>query len=199
MGLSLAALSRALPLDQTEKARAKRLARLLRNPALDGTVLTPLLVRLALGDRPSGWIPIVVDQTTICGTQVLMAGIRVAHRVLPVAFACFEYATIRTSQNVLEQSLLLLIAACLQPGCKPVFVMDRGYARASLFRELRRLNLPYLVRGRSQTIVRVDGQRCALGRLRRRPGRARRYAHAAYQDTTQEPVDIVVYHDPSFH
>ena len=31
-GLSLAALSRTLPLDQTEKARAKRLARLLRNP-----------------------------------------------------------------------------------------------------------------------------------------------------------------------
>jgi hypothetical protein len=197
-GLSLAALSRTLPLDQTEKARAKRLARLLRHPALDGTVLTPLLVRLALGDRPAGWIPIVVDQTTIRGTQVLMAGVRVAHRVLPVAFACFEYATIRTSQNVLEQSLLLLIAACLPPGCKPVFVMDRGYARASLLRELRRLNLPYLVRGRSQTIVRVDGQRCALGRLRRRQGHARRYAHAAYQDTTQEPVDIVVYHDPGF-
>lgn len=108
-------MSRALPVDQTEKARAKRLARLLRHPALDGTVLTPLLVRLALGDRPAGWIPIVVDQTTIRGTEVLMAGVRVAHRVLPVAFVCFEYATIRTSQNVLEQSLL---QACLLRACQ---------------------------------------------------------------------------------
>lgn len=108
-------MSRALPVDQTERARAKRLARLLRHPALDGTVLTPLLVRLALGDRPAGWIPIVVDQTTIRGTQALMAGVRVAHGVLPVAFVCFEYATIRTSQNVLEQSLL---QACLLRACQ---------------------------------------------------------------------------------
>jgi hypothetical protein len=35
-GLSLAALSRTLPLDQTEKARAKRLARLLRPPPSTG-------------------------------------------------------------------------------------------------------------------------------------------------------------------
>ena len=197
-GLSLCALSRTLPLDQNEKARSKRLYRLLRNAALDGTVMTPLLVRLALGDQPHGWIPIVVDQTTIGGTQVLMAGVRVANRVLPVAFVCFDYETIRTSQNVLEQSLLLLIASCLPLGCKPVFVMDRGYARASLLRELRRLNIPYIIRGRSQTIVRVDGERRSLGRLRRRAGHARRYAHGTYQDTVQEPVDIVVFHNPAF-
>ena len=197
-GLTLCALSRTLPLDEREKARSKRLYRLLRNAALDGTELTPLLVRLALGDAPRGWIPIVLDQTTIRGTQVLMAGVRVAHRVLPVAFTCFEYETIRTSQNVLEESLLLLIASCLPPGCKPVFVMDRGYARASLLKLLRSLNLPFVLRGRSNTIVRVGGQRRSLGRLSRRTGRARRYTNATYQNTAQEAVDIVVFHDPTF-
>jgi hypothetical protein len=130
--LTLCALSRTLPLDEAEKARSKRLYRLLSNPALDGTEMTPLLVRLALGAQPRGWIPIVVDQTTVRGTQIIMAGVRVAHRVLPVAFVCYEYETIRKSQSVLEHSLLLLIASCLPPGCKPVFVLDRGYARASL-------------------------------------------------------------------
>jgi hypothetical protein len=118
--------------------------------------------------------------------------------VLPVAFVCFEYEAIRKSQNVLEQSLLLLIASCLPPGCKPVFVMDRGYARASLLRELRQSNIPFIIRGRSQTIVRLDGQRRSLGRLPRRAGHAQRYVHATYQDTVQEPVDIVVFHNPDF-
>jgi len=197
-GLTLCALSRTLPLDEPEKARSKRLYRLLRNASLDGTELTPLLVRLALGNTPRGWIPIVVDQTTVCGTQVIMAGVRVAHRILPVAFVCYEYDEIRKSQNLIEYSLLLLIASCLPPGCKPVFVMDRGYARASLLTQLRTLNIPFVVRGRSNTIVRVGGQRRSLGRLPRRAGRARRYVNAAYQDTTQEPVDVVVFHNPAF-
>jgi len=197
--LTLCALSRTLPLDEMEKARSKRLYRLLRNPSLDGTEMTPLLVRLALGANPRGWIPIVVDQTDVRGTQVIMAGVRVAQRVLPVAFVCFEYEKIRKSQNILENSLLLLIASCLPSGCKPVFIMDRGYARASLLKHLRMLNIPFVIRGRSNTIVRVGGQRLSLGRLPRRSGRARRYYNAAYQDSLKEPVDVVVFHDPHFN
>src|SRR5215472_6804781 len=191
-GLTLGALSRTLPLDEREKARSKRLYRLLRMAALDGTQMTPLLVRLALGAHPRGWVPIVVDQTDVQGTQVLMAGLRVAHRVLPVAFACFEYDQLRQSQNALENSLLLLIAACLPPGCKPLFVMDRGYARASLLKLLRTSNIPFLIRGRRNTIVRLGKKRLSLGRLPHRLGYPRRYAHALYQDTAQEPVDIVL-------
>jgi hypothetical protein len=196
--LTLCALSRTLPLDENEKARSKRLYRLLRNAALDGTEMTPLLVRLALGENPSGWIPVVVDQTNVRGTQVIMAGIRVARRVLPVAFACFEYGQIRTSQNVIESSLLLLVASCLPAGCKPVFVMDRGYARAALLAQLRSLHLPFVLRGRSSTIVRVGRRRLSLGRLPRRCGRPSRLCNVTYQDGAQEPVDVVVFHDPSF-
>jgi hypothetical protein len=196
--LTLCALSRTLPLDESEKARSKRLYRLLRNRALDGTEMTPLLVRLALGAKPRGWIPIVVDQTTLRGTQVIMAGVRIAQRVLPVAFACFEYPQIRKSQNIIENSLLLLVASCLPPPCKPVFVMDRGYARASLLERLRMLGIPFVIRGRSNTIVRVNHRRLSLGRLSHRAGRAKRIANATYQDTSQEPVDVVVFHDPAF-
>jgi hypothetical protein len=197
-GLTLCALSRTLPLDENEKARSKRLYRLLRNASLDGTAMTPLLVRLALGPCPRGWVPMIVDQTDVQGTQVIMAGIRVAQRILPVAFACYEYDKIRKSQNAIENSLLLLIAACLPLGCKPIFVMDRGYARASLLTHLRSLNIPFLIRGRSNTMVCVDGKRLTLGRLRHRRGRPQRYTNATYQDSVREPVDIVVFHDPAF-
>lgn len=196
--LTLCAISRTMPLDEDEKARSKRLYRLLRNSSLDGTAMTSLLVRLALGASPRGWIPIVVDQTNVRGTQVIMAGVRVAHRVLPVAFACFEYEKIRKSQNIIENSLLLLITACLPAPCKPIFIMDRGYARASLLKQLRTLNIPFIVRGRSNTIVRTRRKRVSLGRLSRRSGRASRHSSVAYQDTAQEAVDVVVFHDPGF-
>ena len=196
--LTLAALSRAMPLEEGEKARSKRLARLLGNRRLEGSALTPLLVRLALGPRPTGWVPLVLDQTTIRGTPTLLAGVRVAGRILPVAFACFEYATLRTSQNALERALLLLVTASLPPGCTPLFVMDRGYARAALLAQLRQAGIPYLVRGRRNTMIRLGAQRLALGRVPHRQGQAARYQQVAYQDTQRELVDLIVFHDPVF-
>lgn len=196
--LTLAALSRAVPLAEREKARSKRLARLLRNPHLVGSALTPLLVRLALGPRPRGWVPIVLDQTWLRGTPTLLAGVRVAGRILPVAFACFEYATLRTSQNALEFALLLLVRAHLPPRCKPLFVLDRGYARAALLAQLRQVGIPYLVRGRRNTLVRIGTQRLALGRVPHRQGEAIRYPQVLYHATRREPVDLIIFHDPAF-
>ena len=195
--LTLAALSRTLPLEEGEKARSKRLARLLRNKHLVGSALPPLLVRLALGPRPRGWVPIVLDQTTLRGTPTLLAGVRVAGRILPVAFACFEYATLRTSQNALAWALLLLVTASLPPGCTPLFVLDRGDARVALLAQLRQAGIPDLVRGRRHTMVRLGAQRLLLGRVPHRPGVAVRYAQVASQHTKRELVDLIVFHDPT--
>ena len=106
--------------------------------------MTPLLVLLAIGPEAKGWIPIVVDQTTIRGTPTLMAGVRVANRVLPVAFACFEYEKLRKSQNAAEEGLLALIAASLPLDCKPLYVMDRSYARVISAEDVHRTDLPRL-------------------------------------------------------
>jgi len=196
--LTLAAVSRALPLEEREKVRSKRLARLLGNKHLVGSALTPLLVRLALGRRPRGPVPIVLDQTTLRGTPTLLAGVRVAGRILPVAFACFEYKTLRKSQNALEWALLFLVTASLPPGCTPLFVLDRGYARAKLLAQCRQAGIPFLVRGRRNTMVRLGGQRLALGRVPYRQGVAIRYPHVLYQDTIREAVDLIIFHDPTF-
>lgn len=196
--LTLCALSRTMPLQESEKARSKRLYRLLRNKFLDGTEMTPLLVLLALGPNPKGWVPIVVDQTTIRGIPTLMAGVRVSNRVLPVAFFCFEYDKLRKSQNAAEEALLALIAASLPIDCKPLYVMDRGYARVSLLIMLRRLGIPYLIRGRKNTMIGIGKTRMLLGRVRHCKAKPVRYSQVAYHDKKQELIDLVVFHDPSF-
>jgi hypothetical protein len=196
--LSLCALSRTMPLDEGEKVRSKRLYRLLANKHLEGPEMTPWLILMALGPRASGWVPIVVDQTDIRGTPTLMAGIRVANRVLPVAFVAFEYSKLYKSQNRLENALLKLVAVSLPPGCKPLFVMDRGYARVSLLKELSALRIPYLIRGRSSTMIRLRRRRITLDRLPHRRRHPVRFSNVLYQDVQQEPVDVVVFHDPHF-
>jgi Transposase DDE domain len=196
--LTLCALSRTLPLEEREKARSKRLYRLLANKHLEGPEMTPWLVLMALGPQASGWVPIVVDQTDIRGTPTLMAGIRVAHRILPVAFVAFEYLKIRKSQNLIENTLLKLVAMSLPRDCKPLFTMDRGYARVSLLEELDGLRIPYLIRGRAKTMVRIGGRRISLGRLPHRRRRPSRYVNVLYQDEQQHPVDVVAFHDPEF-
>lgn len=196
--LTLCALSRTMPLEENEKARSKRLYRLLENKHLEGPQMTPFLVLLALGPNPRGWVPIVVDQTNMRGTQTIMAGILVANRILPVAFVTFKYEKLRKSQNAVESALLKLVAASLPPACKPLFVMDRGYARVSLLQELDRLRIPYLIRGRSNTIVYIGQKRIGLGRLHRRLGRPIRYSNARYHSRARELVDIVIFHDPQF-
>lgn len=196
--LSLSALSRAMPLGIPEKMRSKRLYRFLANKWLEGSVMTPLLMRLVMGDNPPKWIPIVVDQTTLRGVQVLMAGVRLCGRTLPVAFTCFTYETLHKSQNSLESALLGLIAASLPSGCKPLYVMDRGYARVQLLRELKEMGIPFLIRGKKNVTIRVGQQKLSIGRLHYRMRRPIRYSHVLYQATRREPIDVVVFHEPAF-
>jgi hypothetical protein len=87
------------------------------------------------------------------------------------------------------------VAVSLPPGCKP---LDRAYARVSLLKELSGLRIPYLIRGRSNTMIRLGRQRITLGRLPHRRRHPRRYSNVLYQDKQQEPVDVVVFHDPNF-
>jgi hypothetical protein len=155
--------------------------------------MTPLLMLLALGPNPKGWVSIVVDQTTIRGVPTLMAGVRESSRVLPVAFYCFEYGKLRKSQNASEGALLTLIAASLPIEYKSLYVMDRGYARVSLFKILRNLDIPFLKRGRRNTMVRIGEKRMLLGPMRHRKGRPVRYSKVAYHDKKQESIDLIVF------
>jgi len=178
--ITLCALARTMPLEVNEKYREKRLYRLLRNKNLEGPDMTPFLVLMALGNNPSPWVPIVVDQTKVNGAEVIMAGVLVARRVLPVAFCCFTYEEIRKSQNSIEYGLLKMIAASLPLGCKPLFVMDRGYGRVAMFQELKQLGIPYLIRTKRKVCVTVNGRKKLVGSLCRHKNQPRLYENILY-------------------
>jgi hypothetical protein len=133
--VSLSALARVLPSKGSEKTRAKRFWRFLANPRLCPEAMIPQLVRLVLGCLPAARIPLLLDQTDICGVQTILVGVIFKGRVLPVAFTCFLYCQIRRSQNLLETNLLKLVADAFPKGREPVFIADRQYGRSQSLRK----------------------------------------------------------------
>ena len=199
--LSLGTLFRVLPTSGTAHAREKRLRRFLENRWLDPRGVTDGLARLIFGRRGTGLWPILFDQTKSGATQALMAGVPFEGRALPLAVYTFDYPWEETearSQNRLEEIFLLDVESALPAGARGVFIGDRGYARAALFRHSGQQGRLFVIRGRAGTRVTHAGRNCKLGELPCGRDRPRRYRGVLYQARLRVPVDIVAFHDPTF-
>ncbi len=200
-GLSLGTLFRVLPTTGTARAREKRLRRFLENPRLDPRGVTDGLARFIFGQRGSGLWPILFDQTKSGSAQALFAGVPFEGRALPLSVYTFSYPwreRAAKSQNQLERVFLLDLEGALPRGVRGVFIGDRGYARAALFRQSGHDGRLFVIRGRTGTLVEYQGRRCKLGELPCTPYRARRYQGVLYQARLRVRVDIVTFYDPTF-
>jgi len=196
--LSLSGVSRAMPTRGEVEARYKRLHRFLDNPRFRNETLSSGLLRLAAGGACPSLVPVLVDQTAVGEVQVLTASYPVEGRAIPLAMATFEHAKIDLSQSILEEGFLRRLAAALAPQARLVWIMDRGYGRASLLRLCRKEHWLFLIRGRSAVIVEYQGRRLSLGRLPHSQGKPCRYRGVLYQGREKEPVDIIVYRERGF-
>lgn len=165
--LSLAALYRVLPAAGRPHSRENRLRRFLDNPRLEGRAVTTGLARLLFRSRARGFCPVLLDQTQAGPTQVLVAAVPFEGRALPLVLYTFAYPWRERlpSQNRLEEICLLDVEQSLPAGLVPVFVADRGYARAALLLRCRAEGRLFCVRGRSGTVIEYQGRRQKLGQL----------------------------------
>lgn len=196
--LSLSAVARSLPGVGTDAARKKYLWRLLANSRLSPEAMIPNLVRIVLGARPQRLTPLLVDQTAIGSIQTILVGAIYQGRVLPLAFTCFTYAQIRKSQNLLETTLLRLVAACFPAGTLPVFIADRAYGRSQLLTTLNSWGVWFILRSKRKVTFEIKGRRRLLRTVRARSGRSRRFSGVLYHATKKLAVDLIVHHDPQF-
>jgi hypothetical protein len=196
--LSLSGISRVMPTRGEVAARYKRLHRFLDNPHFRNETLSAGLLRLAAGGSCPSLVPLLVDQTAVGEVQVLTASYPVEGRAVPLAMTTFEHAKLDLSQNLLEEGFLRRLAGALPPQVRFVWIMDRGYGRASLLLVCRKEHWLFLIRGRAAVIVEYQGRRMSLGRLPHRQGKACRYRGVLYQGREKEPVDIIVYREKGF-
>jgi len=136
----------------------------------------------------------ILDQTTIRGIETLLIGLVYEGRVLPIAFSCFMKPWIHKSQNILEHSLILAVMSCFPVECRPLLILDRGYARVNLFIQLRQEGIPFLCRAKRSVMVYLEGQTKGqtLGRFKIKPGQLRRYS-VRYHSQKKEPLDLIIY------
>jgi hypothetical protein len=74
-GLHLTSVARALPDGGKFKSRYKWLSRFLKCKYFDPSSLAECMLALTLGQRPPGWVIVLIDQTTIDGVEVVNAAI----------------------------------------------------------------------------------------------------------------------------
>jgi len=200
--ISLSGIARTFPTEGTLRSRYKRLHRFLDNSHFKMEDLSEGLVHLAKGKEEGKLLPLAIDQTAIGDVQILAGSYPIKTRAIPVAMTTFEYGHIKKSQNHLEETFLVKLASSLPKDLRPVWIMDRGYGRASLLRFCRLHSFLYIIRGRRDVMVeyREKGKvyRRGLGRLKHRQGKARRYSGALYQGKSKEKVDIIVYREKGF-
>jgi len=200
--ISLSGIARTFPTEGTLRSRYKRLHRFLDNSRFKMKDLSPDLSHLAKGKEEGSLLPLAIDQTAIGDVQILAGSYPIKARAIPVAMSTFEYGKIERSQNYLEESFLLKAASALPRNLRPVWIMDRGYARASLLKFCRLNKFLYIIRGRRDVMVAYREKekffRKSLGRLKHRQGKAKRYSGALYQGKSKEKVDIIVYREKGF-
>jgi hypothetical protein len=97
----------------------------------------------------------------------------------------------------LEHVVLLDIEESLPRGVRPIWIADRGYARALLLEQNEREGRAYLLRGRGGTGIEIAGRRMKLRALPAGPTPAR-FPDVAYQARRKVRVDVVTVRDPAF-
>lgn len=205
--LTLAAVARALPLPTSFKDRYKRLNRFLDNGLFDPQGLTEGLFAVLLGTAAAqATVPVVLDQSTVGLAQLLLAGLPVAGRILPLGLMTFTYADIQNrperekSQNFLERCFFVRLLDAAPPGVRLCFILDRGYARVSLVLDLlAQPGAGFILRTRRDVTIerlkRGRQTRCRIGSLRAPHGQPRRLERIRYHRWQPVEVDLIIYYE----
>jgi hypothetical protein len=109
-------------------------------------------------------------------------------------------ATVRPfrSQNQIEAELIDLLWHLTSPSLRPVLVADRGFARASLFQELRDQQRDFVIRIDIQTHLRrtPDGPSAPVNlAVPLAPGERRWLVGVLYQQEEQVPINLLAVWD----
>lgn len=151
--VGVAAIGRSL--GGVPKHGIKRVDRFLSNPRIDLEAAHRALAEEVIGPRQR--VLVAVDWTRLRAQWVLVAGVVLGGRAVPILWAACREGQFRTSQNAFEGAFFLLLKTILPPGVQAVVLADRGFHRVELLRRLQELSLEYIIRQPGKLWVRGAG------------------------------------------
>ncbi len=174
--------------------RYQWIERLLANPRLEVDAVMAAYARevLARAAASGQQLVLILDQTQATARhQVLMLGLRVGERALPLAWRVKET---RGSIGFAEQEdLVRLVAAWLPAGARALLMGDRFYGGPDLILLCRSLGWNYRLRLKGDLLVTVEGGETTTG------GCAARGEHLLPDVTLtarEVPTSIAIVHEP---
>ena len=192
-----------LPIDvEKEKSKQKRLLRFLDTPFPYQDVMRAWLVyvtqHLWHSKREKQQALILIDETDLPeGWKALVASVPFRHRAIPIYWCIYKNkeisdGTYRSHNEIIQNFCVDLHQQILQvAGIEPVYVFDRGFARARYvikFLDDRGINV--LMRVPRTVSVRVDGRLRKLDDLEEGG-----YVDILYQKTEAIPLNLYVIRD----
>jgi len=189
--LGVAEIGHFVPTPTTDKHHIKGVDRFLGNEAIDLLSLWSGLIALAcLG---TSRLFVLLDWTDLGnGFEVLKATVSYGGRSQAIAWVTTQKGYYGRSRNVFESNFCKLLKTLLPPGVELVIIADRGFARATFFRVLKKAGISFIIRVRRDVHL-IHGR--GEGPLKNRviePGRTRDFEDALYSDGSRVNVRCVI-------
>jgi hypothetical protein len=188
IGVGVLALGRAMPSAVGAKHRIKRVWRFLRNPMVETQAVLAALAASALPRR--GPLVVLVDWTDLPPWRTLIVALARDGRSLP-----FFSKTIEIDGGSMldaEEEALEFLERCLPAGRRVIVVADRGFGHCRWIEAMEALGWGYVLRLRSQVMVRIGEARSKLSRLGLGRGAAARdWGPVALSDYRPTPTRLV--------
>jgi hypothetical protein len=194
--LGLANIARGMRDCTSVRHRIKRLWRFARNGGLSLEAGFAGLIDCTCPNAPGAPMVIALDWTDLGPYQLLCACCAIGRRAVPIVWtimATGQFSRSRKSRNDVEERLILRLANLLAKRSW-VLVADRGFARASLFKNLADWHILYVIRACGRVWVESRTHRGILDNLVRCPRRMVRWDNVLYHKKCRVPVHLVMTH-----
>lgn len=150
---------------------------------------------LAFSDEPGVRLSVLLDLTYMDPYAFLVASIPKGGRALPLCWRAFRRdlaGETYDSENHLIEDLLQTLLTDVPAGIDALLVADREFARARLFRVMKKLKRGFVIRIDAQTWIDHPQYHGLLSNLGLHPGDAPRwFPGARYGKEDQEPINLL--------
>jgi len=175
------------------QSTVRRFMRWLNNPRIEVHSLYGPLIQQALAEWGRRKLYLALDTSMLWG-QFCLIRIAVVYRgrAVPLVWRVLKHSSSSVAYEVYKD-LLLKAAELLPPGCRVVFLADRGFADIDLMTGLKRLGWHYRIRIKGNFLIYRRGyRRCKVKRVPLACGQARFWHNVTITAQRFGPVHLAL-------
>jgi len=198
MSVHLSAIVRQWPMTAKNRSLTKRVERFLDNPAVRVRAWYEAVARALIAPFAGGEVRLVIDGSKVGhGHQLLMVALAHRRRTLPLAWTWVKGTRGHSSAQT-QLAVLAYVKGLLPARTRVMLVGDAEFGSISVLRQLRRWRWGYVLRQKSNHLVRPKHSRQGrpVGQVVQKPGEGVWWGDAFLTQEWQYPTALLAYWAP---